>query len=320
VAEPNDNDPPRDRPWDRGGAGRPRDDDDRPRRRRDEDDDDYDDRPRRRGSGAEPSNGLATAGLILGIPSLCLGPLLGVPALICSGIALGRPGGRTAAIAGLVLGGIGTLLTPIMLIGLMLPAVQKVREAAGRTKDSNSMKQIALGMHNFHDVTGKLPPANDENLSWRYHLLPYIEQDNLFRAMNPREPWDGPTNRRFANTQVKTYVSTADPPETVETRYRVFVGPNTLYEPGKKPLAFAEIRDGTANTILFVEARTTVPWAQPKELVYDRNGSLPELGAPSRNGYLVTLADGSVRFMSNKTSPEMLRGAIDPSDGRFFEP
>jgi hypothetical protein len=297
VAEPNDNDPPRDRPWDRGGAGRPRDDDDRPRRRRDEgddaerdddrprrrrDDDDYDDRPRRRG--AEKSSGGVATGVIIGAVVLACG-----------------------------LGG-------CVLIGLLLPAVQKVREAAGRTKDSNNMKILVLGAHNYHDVNGKLPPADDENLSWRYHLLPYIEQDHLFKAMNPREPWDGPTNRRFANTQVKTYVSTADPPETVETRYRVFVGPNTLFEPGKKPLGFGEIRDGTANTILFIEARETVPWAQPKELPYDRAGSLPTLGAPGRNGFLVTLADGSVRFMSNNTSPEVIRGGIDPRDGRFFEP
>src|SRR5262245_53378676 len=100
VAEPNEPDPPRNRPWERGGSDRDRDrdDNDPPRRRRYEDDDDFDDRPRRRRPGGpEPVNGLATAALILGILALCTGPLLGIPALICGAIAMGRPGGRTAS-------------------------------------------------------------------------------------------------------------------------------------------------------------------------------------------------------------------------------
>jgi prepilin-type processing-associated H-X9-DG protein len=330
VSEPNENEPPPNRPWDRGGRGRdddddrPRrgddrdDDDDRPRRRRYEDDDDLDDR-RRRGDGAAPSNGLATAGLILGIPALCLGPLLGIPAIICSAIAMGRPGGRGAAVAGLVLGGIGTLFTPILLIALLLPAVQKVREAASRMNDQNNLKHLSLGVHNYESSNGALPPA-DGNLSWRFHILSYIEQDGVHRAMNPNEPWDGPTNKRFANMQIKAFVSTSDPPDTVETRYRVFVGPGTLYEPGKKPMRRADITDGTSNTIFMVEAGTTVPWPQPKELDYDRNGALPALGFPHRNGFNVAMVDGSVRFISDKVSPDVLRGGIEPRDGRGFNP
>lgn len=334
MTEPNENDPPN-RPWDRGGTGRDREDDDRPRRRdrddrddRDDGDDrprrrryedDDDDRPRRRGEGAAPSNGLAIAGLILGIPALCLGPLLGIPAIICSAIAMGRPGGRGAAVAGLVLGGIGTLLTPVILIALLLPAVQKVREAASRMNDQNNLKQLSLGLRNYETVNGTLPPA-DETLSWRYHVLPYIEQDAVYRAMNPNEPWDGPTNKRFANTQIKTFVSASDPPDTVETRYRVFVGPGTLYEPGKKPLRPVEIKDGTSSTIFVVEAGDTVPWPQPKELNYDRNGALPALGFPQRNGFNVAMVDGSVRFVTDKVSPDVIRGGIEPRDGRLFNP
>ncbi len=331
----NENDPPRNRPWDKGDRedrndrDPPRrrrdnedddDDDDRPRRRRYEDDDDYDDRSRRRGSGAAASNGLATAGLILGVPSLCLGPLLGVPALICSGIALSRPGGRNAAVAGLILGGIGTLLTPVLLVALLLPAVSKVRGAAARMNDSNNLKQISLGTLNYHDSNGTLPPATDDNLSWRYYILPHIEQDSVFRAMNPRERWDGPTNKRFADTRIKTFVSATDPPEEVQTRYRVFVGPNTLYPPGQKPPRMTEITDGISNTIWAVEAADRVPWPQPKELPFDRAGPLPKLGGPHSGGFLVAMVDGSVRFVSEKTSPDMIRNGIDPRDGRGFDP
>jgi prepilin-type N-terminal cleavage/methylation domain-containing protein len=88
-----------------------------------------------------------------------------------------------------------------ILIGLLLPAVQKVREAAARTQCNNNLKQFGLAMHNHHDVLGGLPnggagwtyaptyvsvgsPATGKQqyASWGFQLLPYIEQDNLWRG------------------------------------------------------------------------------------------------------------------------------------------
>jgi prepilin-type N-terminal cleavage/methylation domain-containing protein/prepilin-type processing-associated H-X9-DG protein len=73
-----------------------------------------------------------------------------------------------------------------ILIGLLLPAVQKIREAANRMKCSNNLKQIGLAMHNFHDSNGQLPNAYSAvtGLSWHVYLLPFIEQDNLFRLID----------------------------------------------------------------------------------------------------------------------------------------
>jgi prepilin-type N-terminal cleavage/methylation domain-containing protein len=71
-----------------------------------------------------------------------------------------------------------------VLIGLLLPAVQKVREAAGRMSCSNNLKQLALACHNYHDATGTLPPARiarDAYATWAVVVMPYIEGDSTYK-------------------------------------------------------------------------------------------------------------------------------------------
>src|SRR5262245_29684651 len=95
------------------------------------------------------------------------------------------------------------------LIGLLLPAVQKVREAASRMSCATNLKRLALAVHNYVDANQTLPPASlggDGEVSWAVLLLPYIEQDNLYQQ------WDLSLRytyyrhpARVVGAQVKTY-------------------------------------------------------------------------------------------------------------------
>src|SRR4051794_766748 len=124
-----------------------------------------------------------------------------------------------------------------ILIGLLLPAVQKVREAAARTKCQNNLKQIGLACHNYASANGYLPPgitgdgANYTNpsISGPYvgclaYILPYVEQDNIYRQLQVNwsiKPVDGPAwwtngaNVSAARNRIAIYMCPSDDLEEV---------------------------------------------------------------------------------------------------------
>jgi prepilin-type N-terminal cleavage/methylation domain-containing protein len=102
-----------------------------------------------------------------------------------------------------------------ILIGLLLPAVQKVREAAARSTCQNNMKQLALACHNYESTFGYLPPGHSANAFGPIvYLLPYIEQDNVYRQLSINASpvwWSSGTNFALAQTRIKSLLCPSSP-------------------------------------------------------------------------------------------------------------
>ncbi|MFO0937755.1 MAG: DUF1559 domain-containing protein [Gemmataceae bacterium] len=162
-----------------------------------------------------------------------------------------------------------------ILIGLLLPAVQKVREAAARLKCQNNLKQIGLGLHNYHDAMGQFPAAADVNgYSCHFAILPYIEQDNVYRLFDLTQSPTAAVNTAFRSNVIPLYLCPSDPITTMPAgmpgvNYRMNCGVSivnsyptavnaTMPPPDggfwvQKNYRFSDISDGTSNTAAFSE-------------------------------------------------------------------
>jgi prepilin-type N-terminal cleavage/methylation domain-containing protein len=128
-----------------------------------------------------------------------------------------------------------------ILIGLLLPAVQKVRESAARMSCTNNIKQLALACHNYEGAYNNLPPAHTVNAVGPIALLlPYIEQDNVYRQLNLNMAatdlwWNVTPNRTVAQASIKPLLcpsSPVDPSAATWAGIGIFYGTNgTDYTP-----------------------------------------------------------------------------------------
>ena len=102
-----------------------------------------------------------------------------------------------------------------ILIGLLLPAVQKVRESAARINWPNNLHQIGIGLHAYHDAVGTFPSGHRVTngtyyANWEISLLPYVEQNNLFQQYNDKLANTDPANAQVNITYVAVYSCPAD--------------------------------------------------------------------------------------------------------------
>jgi Protein of unknown function (DUF1559)/BlaR1 peptidase M56 len=219
-------------------------------------------------------------------------------------------------------------------VKLLTPAVTTARTAAQRAQSVNNLKQIGLAFHNYASANYHFPsPAllggeqKKFPYSWRVALLPYLEQEPLYRQYHFDEPWDGPHNRTLIEQMPAVYSSPGPdggPSSRANASYYVFTGETTVLGnpcvPGGKnsDATLSRITDGLSNTILAVESQANVPWTKPDDIPFDPNGPIPALGGFWPDAFIVLMTDGSVRTIKKSIDANVLKALITRAGGEVI--
>jgi hypothetical protein len=180
-------------------------------------------------------------------------------------------------------------------------------------------------MLSYHGTHGSLPPwaVVDKHgkplLSWRVLVLPFIEQDDLYKQFKLDEPWDSPHNRRLLPKMplvFKPFDGRAVEPD--KTFFQVFIGRGAAFEGARGMKLPDDFPDGSSNTILIAQAEKAVLWTKPEDLEFAPDRRLPKLGGIFPETFQVALVDMSSRSISVTLSEQTLRAAITRNGGEIL--
>ncbi len=232
----------------------------------------------------------------------------------------------------------GACLVWLIGIGLpffLMPMVSVAGPAVRRCQCANNLKQLALGLQNYHDKSGCLPPsyAPDKNgkpmHSWRVLVLPYIEQGSLYQAYRFDEPWDGPNNSKLAAAANYAYVCSGDRTTSVQgqtaTSYVAVTGKGTAWS-SDKPLRRAKPILSDRRVLLVEVENSGINWMEPRDLTVDQAiaGLASKSGPRISSGHdprlaNAVLADGELVELPSDLSPELLRIALTEDISHLYK-
>ncbi len=188
---------------------------------------------------------------------------------------------------------------------VLAPAVQRALAEAERTGRGNNLKMLGLALHNHHDATGAFPAVASHDkqakplLSWRVHILPYVEQEALYREFRLDEPWDSAHNKQLIGKMPAIFRGPTSKAAQGMTTLVAPVSPTAIFAGGPKGVQVNDITDGTSNTILLIDVDDAhaVPWTKPDDWKLDAAQPHKGLREHANGVYAALFADGLVHFL-----------------------
>lgn len=213
---------------------------------------------------------------------------------------------------------VATLIKP-----LIIQAQKQADKARDTAERRNNLKQIGLAFHNYHDTFRGFPGAGSnfdgtqKGLSWRVHLLPFLEHAGLYEQFHLDEPWDSEHNKTLIPLMPEVFAVPGVDGEG-KTSLHVFVDKQAFEQ--DKGIGIFNYTDGTSNTFLVVEAGadTADVWTKPGGLALDADDPFKSLGKLGES-FLALFCDGSVQSIPGSISAETLKGLITRDGGEIVD-
>lgn len=214
----------------------------------------------------------------------------------------------------------------------LLPVAWHMRAEALLTQRFNHLRAVYIACrechteHSAHPRESSVGADGRRLLSWRVHLLPYLEQAALDHEFKLDEPWDSPHNAKLVERMPREYGLPGGNAKPVWTYLRGFSVRNPASQvhaafrnddyPGGAGFSLTKYSDAPTETILVLDVAEPTPWTKPDELELPSADRLPRFGLPTEDGgFLVLFADGHVETVSRDVPPEKIRAMLTIDGG-----
>lgn len=212
---------------------------------------------------------------------------------------------------------------------VLAPQVKMARKAAVKTQLMNTLRQHILAMLNYESAYRHFPAqysvdaAGKPLLSWRVHILPFLEQNDLYQQFKLDEPWDSEHNIKLVKKMPEIYWDMRgeafDRNKAGKTIFQVPAGEKLIFNADKE-IQFRDLTDGSSNTIsiVVVASENAVPWTKPVDWKVDLEDSTNGVIRKS-DTIIFAMCDGSVQSVPKDFSPDKFKNLIQPQDGVAVE-
>ncbi|MCA9215541.1 MAG: DUF1559 domain-containing protein [Planctomycetales bacterium] len=192
--------------------------------------------------------------------------------------------------------------------------INSVRAAPMRTQTINNLKQIALGLINYESATTRFPTkatgrGGKPGLSWRVAILPYIEENNLYKQFRHNEPWDSEHNKKLIEKMPSVFKSPGSSVDDGWTNYLAVMSDDSIIVDKKNGKRMRDVMDGTSRTMMIVEANDTeaVIWTKPDDYEFDVEDPSAGLGGIWPGQFIGAFADGAVQRINLSVGNETIK-------------